>query len=281
MLRTTMAVLAVVLALGTGLAVAEADVTYSYTGKVFTTATPPYTLTDRITGSFTVPSALSCPGGDITGQVTAYSFSDGVHTLTNATPFIQVGRFAVFLDCSGNITSWHIGFGAQNIGAIDTLWCPSCGVAADVGTDYADGGPPFPTGSNSCGGTCVASPSYGSWSPAPALSGSIFVDGVGQAGKSVRLKQGTTTLTTTTTASDGSFRFDPVPSGTYKVIIMKVMGSDSFFGHVWVEGTGAPGLPVKIGQGGGSTTTANDGSFYQPGVPAGSHKVTIKKITVP
>ena len=60
-----------------------------------------------LTGSFTLASALPpnfSGGADITSQVTAYSFSDGVNTYASTNPNSRIYQFAVVTDGSGNIT---------------------------------------------------------------------------------------------------------------------------------------------------------------------------------
>jgi hypothetical protein len=95
---------------------ARADVTYTYTGSEFGVdadccgfATSPYSLTDNVSGSFTVAAALgdSMSFTDITSNVTSFSFSDGVQTLTNLSALPDV-TFEVGTDASGNIDAWFI-----------------------------------------------------------------------------------------------------------------------------------------------------------------------------
>jgi len=99
-----------------GLQSARADVTYSYTGDTFGFdsdccgyASSPYTLSDNVSGSFTLAAALgdSMSLTDITPDVTSFSFSDGVQTLTNASGLPDI-TFEVGTDASGNIDAWFI-----------------------------------------------------------------------------------------------------------------------------------------------------------------------------
>lgn len=113
------------------------------------------------------------------------------------------------------------------------------------------------------------------------ITGSIRVGGVGQSGRSVVLKQGSTTVATTTTDGSGNYTFTPVNPGTFKIMIKKVSGAGTYSGNVSVNAIGEAGKTVKISNGGGSTTTDASGNFSQLSVPAGNHKVTIKNVDVP
>ena len=64
---------------------ANADVVYTYTGNDFTFATAPYTTTDRVIASFDLPSVLAPNLVLTTITPSAWSFTDGVQTLTQAT----------------------------------------------------------------------------------------------------------------------------------------------------------------------------------------------------
>jgi len=55
----------------------------------------------------------------------------------------------------------------------------------------------------------------------------------------------------------------------------------TYSGKVSVDGVGEAGKTIKIGNGGGSTTTDGSGNFSKAGVPAGNHTVTIKNVDVP
>jgi hypothetical protein len=91
-----------------------ADTTYYYTGTDFGVVTGSYTTSDSINGWFSVasplPANLNNAGGldDITSEVTAFSFSDGVQTLTNSTPGVQ-SQFAVVTDNNADIYAWLFG----------------------------------------------------------------------------------------------------------------------------------------------------------------------------
>jgi len=94
------------LALGFSSFAAQASVTYSYTGNTFSDANPPYTTSDKVTGFITLPTALAPNLTSYTTVVpTAFSFSDGVDTITNTTPGAG-SQFFFKTDASGNITFW-------------------------------------------------------------------------------------------------------------------------------------------------------------------------------
>ena len=94
--------------------------TYSYTGPLFTSANPPYTLSMRITGSFTtavplppnMPMTAIGPSGN--GLALSWSFTDGLNTFTNANSdefgdaFGDSRRFRVATDGNGFINDWEI-----------------------------------------------------------------------------------------------------------------------------------------------------------------------------
>jgi hypothetical protein len=82
-------------------------VTYTYTGNDFQTATSPYTTSDFVSGFFTLASALGDNLVDDSVTPASYSFSDGVQTITSASPPTDV-TFEVSTDASGNISGWFI-----------------------------------------------------------------------------------------------------------------------------------------------------------------------------
>jgi len=79
--------------------------TYHYTGNPFTFATPPYTTSDFVTGMITLASPLA---PNFSGNVSpiAFTFSDGVQTITNLT---AVNTFFFFrTGPTGEITEWDV-----------------------------------------------------------------------------------------------------------------------------------------------------------------------------
>jgi hypothetical protein len=90
-----------------GLPTAHADVILTYTGNHFTTASPPYTVNDKVTASIT----LAAPLGDNLNfpnvSPIAYSLTDGVQTITSLSS-TAVGVFTFSTDATGTITQWSI-----------------------------------------------------------------------------------------------------------------------------------------------------------------------------
>jgi len=84
--------------------------TYTYTGNNFTYATGPYTKSDAVSGYLT----LQYPLGDNldllnqAGFVSAFSFTDGVQTLTQNNAYVGLAQFST--NSSGAITGWDLNF---------------------------------------------------------------------------------------------------------------------------------------------------------------------------
>jgi hypothetical protein len=85
----------------------KADTTYTYTGHDFTEVQAPYTTSDSVTGWFTVAAPL--PEFDFPQDVDpiAFSFSDGVQTITNLND-TSPSDFFVTTDSVGDIRSWIV-----------------------------------------------------------------------------------------------------------------------------------------------------------------------------
>lgn len=94
-----------------------ASTTYTFTGTDYTslsnltncTTGPCMNFTTSMTpsGSFTLAAPLGANfvSMDITGRLTAYSFSDGINTYTNTDPNSRIDQFEVSTDASGNINN--------------------------------------------------------------------------------------------------------------------------------------------------------------------------------
>ena len=92
----------------------SATVTYEYQGNPFTTTSVPpgfsnpWTTSDFVSGSLTLPNALPANATDYVIKAAAQSFTDGVYTYSfssSSAPIQQVST-----DASGAITSWLIAF---------------------------------------------------------------------------------------------------------------------------------------------------------------------------
>jgi hypothetical protein len=86
---------------------ARADETYTYTGLDFQTATGPYTLSDFVSGFFTLAAPLGDNVNLASVTPTSYSFSDGVQAFASLSPPPDV-TFKISTDASGNIVGWFI-----------------------------------------------------------------------------------------------------------------------------------------------------------------------------
>lgn len=112
-------VAAVVGAVGPG--VANASVVYDYAGHDFTGVSGPYTTADSVTGSMTLSAALGDNLNLATVTPTAFSFSDGVQTISSP----NTSSFMFSTDASGNITQYNVSLltplGPGTIAAINVL----------------------------------------------------------------------------------------------------------------------------------------------------------------
>lgn len=96
--------------------------TYQFTGPLYSVVTD-YTFPCStgncanyvaaamgVSGHFTTaaPLAANLAGTSVLAQVSAYSFSDGLHTFTSADPGTRVSTFVVWTDVGGNITDSNI-----------------------------------------------------------------------------------------------------------------------------------------------------------------------------
>ena len=86
----------------------QADTTYTYTGNPFTNVSgPPYTMSDFVSGMLTLAGPLA---PNFNGFVTpiAFSFSDGVQTITNLTPGLGLVTFGFQTGPTGAISDWNV-----------------------------------------------------------------------------------------------------------------------------------------------------------------------------
>ena len=105
---------------------AFANVTYTYTGNYYTSATWPYTTSDRITGYFVVFSALPANSTFLYLTPLDYSFTDGYQSYTTL-------PVDVATDSAGRISQWRIALGGFGWGTGSFNWGTN---QADVGGVY-------------------------------------------------------------------------------------------------------------------------------------------------
>jgi hypothetical protein len=124
----------------------RATATYEYTGNPFVQATPPYTTSDFVSGSLTFTSArgpnqvVDTVGG--IPRLVAFSFTDGVQTLTSANASVGIG----FVDTNGagEISDW--GFSVNSLaanGSIETADDFATTTIVDEGSTTFAGGQVF------------------------------------------------------------------------------------------------------------------------------------------
>jgi len=86
---------------------AAAQVTYTYLGEPFSTAAPPYSTANRVSGSFVATALPKLQAlADIRSLILDFSFTDGVFTRTPANTTICT--FEVATDGVGNIVQWLV-----------------------------------------------------------------------------------------------------------------------------------------------------------------------------
>lgn len=106
--------LGLVAALAASLALPAAAEQYDYVGSTFSSAGAPYTTSMSVTGQIITsgPLAPNLDKADITGQISSFTFSDGVNTISNANGVVDTGfniliSGIVSTDGTGNITEWQ------------------------------------------------------------------------------------------------------------------------------------------------------------------------------
>jgi hypothetical protein len=85
---------------------ANAGVVYTYTGMDFFYSGGPFTTSDSISGSFTVPTALSDDLSNVSITPESFTFSDGVYTVTDVTA--HDAFFSLTTNGVGQITDWSV-----------------------------------------------------------------------------------------------------------------------------------------------------------------------------
>jgi hypothetical protein len=107
-----------------GLARADADVIYSYTGPDFTEFVGVYACPDvcRVTGSFAVAEALPASTHIDPVAPTWFSFTDGTHVF-DSTTVEEVFSFLIRTDDQGLPEAWDITFEINTLPkAMGTMW---------------------------------------------------------------------------------------------------------------------------------------------------------------
>ena len=90
------------------------NITYTYTGNPFTNVSGTYTTSDFVSGSITLATPLPANDSVYMGDPilmltpTAFSYTDGVDTITNLTPNVDPMTWIYSTDSTGDITSWII-----------------------------------------------------------------------------------------------------------------------------------------------------------------------------
>jgi len=104
----------------------QASVTYQYTGNHFTEVSGPYTTSMFVSVMVTFAAPLGAnlpPFTDVTPI--AFTFFDGVQTLSSSTPGIFIDAIQVGTNAAGQITTWQMGVASgppgTNSNFIDTL----------------------------------------------------------------------------------------------------------------------------------------------------------------
>jgi hypothetical protein len=134
----TTAVIAASAGLGISVVPANADVVYDYTGQPFTQVSGPYTTTDSVTGSITVSSPLAANltsfDLDFSTGLVAYSFSDGVQTISSSTTSVAPVNFIISTGPTGAFTAWQIRVTVGSQNGIDAFNpAVNAGMLADQG----------------------------------------------------------------------------------------------------------------------------------------------------
>jgi hypothetical protein len=125
------AFLALAVGVLTAASVQAVPTTYEYTGNPFTSATAPYTTSDKVTGSVEFSSALAANMSFTMVTPLAFSFSDGVQTITN-TNALGAPSFSFGTGPTGAITVWLVDLSGP-LGSIDTVGGDSLS-PGDIGT---------------------------------------------------------------------------------------------------------------------------------------------------
>jgi hypothetical protein len=130
---------------------ANAGVVYTFTGDTFLDASGPFTTTDFISGSFTVPTALGDNLSNVLITPDSFTFSDVVYTVTNLTAHDAL--LFMTTNGAGQITDWSIdinesaGTLIQSLGPVSDLSDCCSDIVFDASRTIEDANPPGYNGS--------------------------------------------------------------------------------------------------------------------------------------
>lgn len=144
---------------------ATAQVTYHYSGNHFTFVEGAYTAMQSVQGSLTLSSPLPANLSGATITPSAFSFSDGIVTITNSSVGLFVNSFTVWTNSARQITEWDIDvdlFSPDLVfeHEITTAHAPCLGPPEPPGCLFSEDAGSFPSGN--AGFTLVP----GSWAEA-------------------------------------------------------------------------------------------------------------------
>ncbi len=117
----------------------RATTIYSYSGNTFTSVSGPYTTSMSLSGTITLAITLApnVTSFDASSAISAYSFNDGVQTITDAAPPSLI-ELKVSTDGAGNIIDWAWQVGLPSSSAIGT--CGPSGAGAALNCSVIPGG---------------------------------------------------------------------------------------------------------------------------------------------
>ena len=130
---------------------ANASVVYTFTGIDFIAPSGPFTTSDFISGSFTVPTALGDNLSNVLITPASFTFADGVDTVTDLTAHDAL--FFLTTNGVGQITDWSIDINEiagpliQTLGPVSGLSDCCSDIVMDATHTNADGNPPGYNGS--------------------------------------------------------------------------------------------------------------------------------------
>ncbi len=200
--------------------------TYAYTGNPFTSAQSPYAKSDSVAGYFTTFTlAANLAGVNITSDISTFSFTDGVNTITPSNAWSVETRIVVSTDSQSRITAWDItlvvgrppiNYAIFTCNGISTYYnsCPN----GPFDWSYEQNG----------AGPEAGASVPGAWSATPVqcagsteVVGSVAWDGSPLANATAELLTADNkVLASATTGSDGSFGMANLPFGQFAIDVI-------------------------------------------------------------